>query len=80
MYEFDVLVVEGGLAGLRAALAWSLRFLDDARTTDKEARLASEADMNGAPDCEFIYNCVRVCPKSVAPAAAIRILRDRLKA
>jgi succinate dehydrogenase/fumarate reductase-like Fe-S protein len=54
--------------------------LDDARTTDKEARLALVAGKNGAPDCEFIYNCMRVCPKSVAPAAAIRILRDRLKA
>lgn len=41
--------------------------MDDARTTDKEARLALVAGKNGAPDCEFIHNCVRVCPKIGCP-------------
>jgi succinate dehydrogenase/fumarate reductase iron-sulfur protein len=63
-----------------AALAWSLRFVDDPRTTDKKERLSLVADKNGAPECEFIYNCVKVCPKAVAPAGAIRLLKDHLKA
>jgi len=62
-----------------AALAWSLRFVDDSRTTDKKERLSLVAGKNGAPECEFIYNCVKVCPKAVAPAGAIRTLKDHLK-
>ncbi len=61
------------------ALAWSLRFIDDPRTeSEANERLALVKDPDGAPACEWFYNCVRACPKNVAPAAAIRILRDRL--
>ncbi len=61
-----------------AALAWSLRFIDDPRVEDKAARLDLVKGPNGAAACEWFYNCVKVCPKEVAPAAAIRILRNKI--
>ena len=61
-----------------AALAWSLRFIDDPRCMDTLDRLKLVMDQDGVPACEWFYNCVRVCPKEVAPAAAIRNLRDKL--
>lgn len=61
-----------------AALAWSLRFVDDPRCMDKLHRLAAVKDEDGVPACEWFYNCVRVCPKEVAPAAAIRRLKQAL--
>ena len=63
-----------------AALAWSLRFVDDPRVKDRKERLMLVSHENGVSDCEFIYNCVKVCPKSVAPAVAIRKLKDYLEA
>jgi len=62
-----------------AALAVSERFLADVRIPDKEKRLELVADKEAAPACEFIYNCVKVCPKGVAPALAIRSIRDSLE-
>jgi succinate dehydrogenase / fumarate reductase iron-sulfur subunit len=61
-----------------AALAWSYRFFDDPREPRKAEKLSLAGERFGAPDCEFVYNCVKVCPKDVAPALAIRKLRDRL--
>ena len=59
-----------------AALSWSLRFVDDGRVKDRKERLSLVDEEDGVPGCEFIYNCVKVCPKSVAPASAIRILKN----
>lgn len=63
-----------------AALAWSLRFIDDPRCTDASDKLNLVKDPDGVSACEWYYNCVRVCPKQVAPAAAIRTLKNRLVA
>ncbi len=63
-----------------AALAWSLRFVDDPRTEGETLeRLRLVEDQNGVPACEWFYNCVRACPKDVAPAAAIRLLKNKLQ-
>ena len=62
-----------------ATLAWSLRFIDDSRVKDPKERLDLVKEWNGAPACEYFYNCVKVCPKDVAPAAAIRILMNKLR-
>ena len=62
------------------ALVWSLRFVDDPRTEGESVeRLSVVKDQDGVPACEWFYNCVRACPKDVAPAAAIRILKTRLQ-
>ena len=63
-----------------AALAWSYRFYDDVRETSPAEKIARAAERDGVPGCEFIYNCVKVCPKDVAPAMAIRKLKDEIKA
>jgi len=61
------------------ALAWSLRFVDDPRTQRRTMeRLSLVKDLDGVPACEWFNNCVRACPKDVAPAAAIRILKNKL--
>lgn len=61
-----------------AALAWSYRFFDDVRETKRSERLKIVGEKDGVPGCEFIYNCVKVCPKNVAPALAIRNLKNQL--
>jgi succinate dehydrogenase / fumarate reductase iron-sulfur subunit len=62
-----------------AALAWSLRMVDDPRTRDRKERLGLVAHRDGVPGCEFVYNCVKVCPKAVAPAGAIRTLTGYIR-
>ncbi len=61
-----------------AALAWSYRFYDDSRESKKSEKLTIAGERDGVPGCEFVYNCVKVCPKAVAPALAIRKLKDDL--
>lgn len=61
-----------------AALAWSYRFFDDVRETKRSEKLRIAGEKDGVPGCEFIYNCVKVCPKNVAPALAIRNLKNQL--
>lgn len=61
-----------------AALAWSYRFYDDVRESRRTEKLAIAGKKDGVLECEFIYNCVKVCPKDVAPALAIRKLKDQL--
>jgi succinate dehydrogenase / fumarate reductase iron-sulfur subunit len=61
------------------ALAWALRFVDDPRAAaETDERLSLVKGKDGVSACEWFYNCVRACPKEVAPAAAIRILKNRL--
>ena len=62
-----------------AALSWAWRFIDDPRTGDKDERLGLASGNNGAHACEFAYNCVKVCPREVAPASAIRSIRSLLR-
>lgn len=61
-----------------AALSWSYRFFNDVRETRGAEKLSIAGERDGVPGCEFVYNCVKVCPKNVAPALAIRKLKDQL--
>ena len=59
-----------------AALAKAWRFHEDSRTP-KPARYAKSATQpEGAPLCDLIMNCVKACPKGVAPGGAIRKLKN----
>ncbi len=58
-----------------AALAKALRFYADSRVTDRQRFLDAALAPNAAPMCELIMNCVRACPKGVAPGGAIRQLK-----
>ncbi len=59
-----------------AALAKSWRFYEDSRADNKELYLEAAKAPEGAPLCELIYNCVKVCPKGVAPGGAIRKIKE----
>jgi len=61
-----------------AALAWSYRFATDPRDRGGDQRLATASEDDGVPSCEFVYNCVKACPKGIAPASAIRALKEML--
>ncbi|HEX9907171.1 MAG TPA: succinate dehydrogenase/fumarate reductase iron-sulfur subunit [Thermoplasmata archaeon] len=61
------------------ALAWAYRFIEDPRVGDEDTRMEIVSEDNGAPACDFVYNCVKVCPKDVSPAGAIRRLRDMIE-
>ncbi len=59
-----------------AALAKAFRFYEDSRIDERDRYLNTAKAPNGAPLCELIMNCVRVCPKGVAPGRAIRKLKN----
>ncbi len=59
-----------------AALAKSWRFYQDTRVEDRERYLEAALSPNGAPLCDLVMNCVRVCPKGVAPGGAIRKIKE----
>jgi len=59
-----------------AALAKAWRFYDDARLTQRRRYLEAAKQADGAPLCELIMNCVRACPKGVAPGGAIRKIKN----
>jgi succinate dehydrogenase / fumarate reductase iron-sulfur subunit len=59
-----------------AALSWELRFMDDVRSKDREERMKTASLAEAVPGCQFVYNCVKVCPKQVAPAKAIGKLKS----
>ncbi len=59
-----------------AALAKAWRFLEDSRSSDPDRYGKSAAQPEGAPLCDLIMNCVKVCPKGVAPGGAIRKLKN----
>jgi succinate dehydrogenase / fumarate reductase iron-sulfur subunit len=58
-----------------AALAKAWRFYQDTRIGDRARYLKAAKQENGAPLCELIMNCVRACPKGVAPGKAIRLIK-----
>ncbi len=58
-----------------AALAKARRFYDDSRSLNKDWYLEAAKTPEGAPLCDLIMNCVRACPKGVAPGGAIRKMK-----
>ncbi len=63
-----------------AALAWAWRFIEDPsdeETTNRLEELNSKPE--GAYGCDFFFNCVRVCPRQVAPAIEIRKIREKIE-
>jgi succinate dehydrogenase / fumarate reductase iron-sulfur subunit len=59
-----------------AALAKTFRFYEDSRIDERAHFLNAAKAPNGARLCELIMNCVRVCPKGVAPGGAIRKIKN----
>ena len=63
-----------------AALARAWRFVEDPADETHQDRLRSlNSKPEGALGCEFYYNCVKVCPRKVAPAQSIRLLQEKMK-
>jgi succinate dehydrogenase / fumarate reductase iron-sulfur subunit len=61
-----------------AALAQHYRFLADVRDDADEERLALVGGEHGVKACDFVWNCVRICPKGVPPTRGIAKTRARL--
>ncbi len=62
-----------------AALAHMWRYVEDPNDQQSKNRLETiNTKPEGALGCEYYYNCVKVCPRSVAPAKEIRSLRDKM--
>lgn len=59
-----------------ASLAKAWRFHEDTRTPNPKRYLMVAQKENGAPLCELVMNCVKACPKDVAPGGAIRKIKD----
>lgn len=59
-----------------AALAKAWRFAEDSRVKSPERYLDVANSLNGAPLCDLIMNCVKACPKGVAPGGAIRKIKN----
>ncbi len=59
-----------------AALTKAWRFAEDNRVKNPERYLEAATSLNGAPLCDLIMNCVKACPKGVAPGGAIRKLKN----
>ena len=59
-----------------AALTKAWRFAEDSRIKNPERYLEAANALNGAPLCDLIMNCVKACPKGVAPGGAIRKLKN----
>jgi succinate dehydrogenase / fumarate reductase iron-sulfur subunit len=62
-----------------AALAQAWRYVEDPTDPLAATRLQLlKAKPEGALSCEYYYNCVKVCPREVAPAREIRLLRGKI--
>jgi succinate dehydrogenase / fumarate reductase iron-sulfur subunit len=59
-----------------AALAKAWRFYEDSRVQNKARYLRAAQDVKGAPLCDLVMNCVKACPKGVAPGGAIRKIKQ----
>ncbi|MGY5854094.1 MAG: succinate dehydrogenase/fumarate reductase iron-sulfur subunit [Candidatus Thorarchaeota archaeon] len=59
-----------------AALAKAWRFHEDSRSSEPERYIESANQPEGAALCDLIMNCVKVCPKGVAPGGAIRKIKS----
>ena len=62
-----------------AALAQHYRFLADVRDGADERRLALVSGEHGVGGCDFVWNCVEICPKGVPPTKGIAKTRARTK-
>ncbi len=72
-------VAEGDPAYLGpAALAQHYRFLADVRDGADERRLALVSGEHGVGGCDFVWNCVGICPKGVPPTKGIAKTRARI--
>jgi succinate dehydrogenase / fumarate reductase iron-sulfur subunit len=61
-----------------AALGQHYRFLADVRDGADERRLRLVAGKHGVGGCDFVWNCVRICPKGVPPTKGIAKTRARI--
>lgn len=59
-----------------AALAKSWRFHEDSRSPDPKRFSEVAKKPEGAPLCDLIMNCVKACPKGVAPGGAIQKIKN----
>ena len=59
-----------------ASLAKAWRFHEDTRTPDPDRYVKMAKQPEGAPLCDLVMNCVKACPKGVAPGGAIRKLKN----
>ena len=62
-----------------AALAKSYRFYKDSRVEDSKKYLKVASGADGAVLCDLIMNCVKACPKGVAPGGAIRMIKKEIE-
>jgi succinate dehydrogenase / fumarate reductase iron-sulfur subunit len=61
-----------------AALAQYYRFLADVRDKADEKRLELVGGEHGVGGCDFVWNCVKICPKGVPPTKGIAKTRARI--
>jgi succinate dehydrogenase / fumarate reductase iron-sulfur subunit len=61
-----------------AALAQHYRFLADARDGAEDERLTLVEGEHGVGGCDFVWNCVEICPKGVPPTEGIAKSRARI--
>jgi succinate dehydrogenase / fumarate reductase iron-sulfur subunit len=61
-----------------AALAQHYRFLADVRDRADEQRLERVGGEHGVGGCDFVWNCVEICPKGVPPTKGIAETRARI--
>ena len=72
-------VAEGDPAYLGpAALAQHYRFLSDVRDGADERRIKLVSGEHGIGGCDFVWNCVEICPKGVPPTRGIAKTRARI--
>jgi len=59
-----------------AALSKAWRFREDSRSPDSDRYAKTATQQEGAPLCDLIMNCVKACPKGVAPGGTIRKIKS----
>ena len=59
-----------------AALSKAWRFREDSRSPDPDRYEKSATQPEGAPLCDLVMNCVKACPKGVAPGGTIRTIKN----
>ncbi|MHA2025241.1 MAG: succinate dehydrogenase/fumarate reductase iron-sulfur subunit [Candidatus Thorarchaeota archaeon] len=59
-----------------AALSKAWRFHEDSRSPEPKRYVEAATQPEGALLCDLIMNCVKACPKGVAPGGAIRKIKQ----